>query len=53
MSSKNFKALQPKSIYKGLEFFEEPYSSTDKFNVFIPKETDFVGQLIEKDRQTQ
>lgn len=49
MSSKNFKALQPKSIYNNLEFYDEPYSSTDKFNVFIPKQVDIVSQMIEKD----
>ena len=42
MSSKNFRVLKPKSVYNDLEFFVEPYSTTDKFNVFIPKESDYV-----------
>lgn len=26
------------SIYKGVDFYEEPYWTNDKFSVFIPKD---------------
>ena len=51
MSAKNFKVLNPQSIYNNLEFHEEPYSQSDKFCVFIPKEKDHIQGLIQKDRQ--
>lgn len=49
MSSKNFRVLHPKSVYNNLEFHKEPYSTSQQFNVFIPKEEDYVTQMIEKD----
>lgn len=50
MSKKNFKTLAPKSIFQNVEFQEQPYSTTEKFSVFIPKEKDFVKDLMDKDR---
>ena len=50
MSAKNFKTLHPKPIYEGLEFYEEPYSTTGQFSVYIPKQKDLVQELIEKDK---
>ena len=43
MSSKNFKVINPQSIYNDIEFNQEPYSQTDKFSVFVPREKDQVG----------
>lgn len=39
------------SIYKGVEFYETPYDSNEKFSVFITREKDYVEKLIEKDQQ--
>lgn len=36
------------SIFDGYEFQHEPFESTDKFSVYIPKEKDTISQLIKK-----
>ncbi len=50
MSSKNYRTIHPKSVLAGLEFEEFPYSETEKFNIFIPKQQDKISVLIEKDK---
>ena len=49
MSSKNFKTINPSSIYKEVEFQDQPYSQTEKYKVYLPVEKDRVSELILRD----
>lgn len=50
MSSKNFKAINPTSIYSDVEFYDKPYTQTDLINVYIPFEKDSVTDILLKEK---
>ena len=37
------------SVFKDLQFYQQPYITTDKFNIYIPKEKDVLLETIYKD----
>jgi len=40
------------SVYKDIEFKEEPYDTAKKFAIYIPKPKDVIGELLEKHEQS-